>query len=158
LIPAAKRAINIMKSRESQAVQEGGSMKGPRVKWLCSVIFIISIMLASGAKAQVSNRGQEPGHGQVTDQQQAPGKEKSGPKEFRKVFCAERSEAQKFYTVDDVNCSEVCDNVYREHPCELQARLNEGWRVTSVSTVSTEVQKDPCECRVTGIESVLERK
>jgi hypothetical protein len=140
-------------------------MKGQTVKWLYSVIFITSIMLASGAKAQVSGQGQGPGEGQVTDQQQTPNQqqapvkeERSKPKEFLKVFCAERSVAQVNMLVGTINCNELCDSVYQEYPCELQQRLSEGWKVTSVSVGSVVANRDPCECRVTGTESVLERQ
>jgi hypothetical protein len=145
-------------------------MKGPTVKWLCSVIFITIIMLASGVRAQAQYQGQGPDQeqgpeqGQATDQllapkqQQAPVKEeKSKPKEFRKTFCAEGSAAQRFDMVGATNCNEVCNNVYQDYPCDLQQRLDEGWKITSVSTGSIEVQRDPCECKITGTESILER-
>jgi len=35
--------------------------------------------------------------------------------------------------------------------------LNEGWKVSSVSATSIVANVDPCECKVTGTESVLER-
>jgi hypothetical protein len=152
-------------------------MKGRTVKWLCSVVFVAIIMLASGVTAQAqyqgqgadqgqipdqgqgADRGPAPGQPQVPDRQQTPGKEdKSKPKEFRKVFCAERSVAQRFYSVNDIQCSEVCDNVYRDYPCEQQQLLDSGWKITSVAVSSIEVLRDPCECRLTGTESVLERE
>ena len=102
-------------------------------------------------------RAQSP-EGSVNEQGQAPPKEeKSKSREFGRVFCAERSVAQRNMMVNAVDCNNVCDNVYQEYPCELQQRLSDGWKVTSVSVASIEVQRDPCECRVTGTESVLER-
>jgi hypothetical protein len=146
-------------------------MKGRSVKGLCFLIFITGAMLASGATAQAQYQGQgadqgqvpdqgpAPGQPQVPEQQQAPGKEdKSKPKEFRKVFCAERSVAQRFYSVNDIMCNDVCDNVYRDYPCEQQQLLDSGWKITSVAVSSIEVLRDPCECRLTGTESVLERE
>jgi hypothetical protein len=125
-------------------------MKDRIVKGICFLIFITSVMLGSGTTAQAQ--------GQAPDQQQAPGKEeRSKPKEFRKVFCAERSVAQRNMMVGAVDCNDLCDNIYRDYPCELQQRLDEKWKITSVVVTSIEVQKDPCECRVTGTESVLER-
>ena len=101
---------------------------------------------------------QAPDERPVTEQGQAPPKEeKSRPKEFGRVFCAQRSTAQRFFRVDQVDCNDVCDNVYQEYPCELQQRLNEGWKVTSVALTEMVVERDPCECRLTGTESVLER-
>ena len=145
-------------------------MKGPTVKWLCFVIFMTISVLASGVRAQAQYQGQGPDReqgpeqGQATDQllapkqQQAPVKEeRSKPKEFRKTFCAEGSAAQRFDMVGAINCNEVCNNVYQEYPCDLQQRLDEGWKITSVAVGSIEVQRDPCECRITGTESVLER-
>jgi hypothetical protein len=109
-------------------------------------------MLASGTRAQA------PDEGSVTEQGQAPPKEeKSKPKEFRRVFCAERSAAQVNMLVGTINCNELCENVYQEYPCELQRLLSDGWKVTSVSTGSIVANIDPCECRVTGTESVLEK-
>jgi hypothetical protein len=127
-------------------------MKDRIVKYICSAVFLAIILLTSGARAQT------PDQGPVPNQQQAPGKEeKSKPKEFQKVFCAERSAAQRFDAVGPINCNEVCDNLFQEYPCDLQRLLDDGWKVTSVSIGSTEVQRDPCECRLTGTESVLER-
>ena len=126
-------------------------MKGRITKSFC-VLFVAIVMLASGATAQA------PEEGQIPDQGQAPRKEdKSKPKEFQKVFCAERSVAQRFMRVDQTDCNDVCDDVYREYACVLQQRLNEGWKVTSVSIGSIVVERDPCECRISGTESVLER-
>jgi hypothetical protein len=51
----------------------------------------------------------------------------------------------------------VCNNAYQEYPCDLQQRLDEGWRITSVAVGSIEILRDPCECKITGTESVLER-
>jgi hypothetical protein len=120
--------------------------------WVCFVVFLAIAMLASGARAQA------PYQAPVKDQGQAPPKEEqSKPKEFGKVFCAERSAAIRYMMVNAVNCSDVCDNVYQEYPCELQQRLRDGWKVTSVSVATIEVQRDPCDCGVTGTESVLER-
>jgi hypothetical protein len=152
-------------------------MKGRTVKGLCFLIFITGVMLASGAtvqaqdQGQVPDQGQGPDQGQATDQllapkqQQAPGQqqapvkeERSKPKEFRKTFCAEGSAAQRFDMVGAINCNEVCNNVYQEYPCDLQQRLSEGWKITSVVVSSIEVLRDPCECRVAGTESVLERE
>jgi hypothetical protein len=152
-------------------------MKGRTVKGLCFLIFITGATLASGATAQAQYQGQGADQGQVPDQgqlpeqgvapgqpqapdrQQTPGKEeKSKPKEFRKVFCAERSVAQRFYSVNEINCNEMCDNVYRDYPCEQQQLLDSGWKITSVAVSSIEVLRDPCECRLTGTESVLERE
>jgi len=122
------------------------------VRCLCFVIFIAIALLGSGAKAQAPDEGPVKGQGQTP-----PREEKSKPKEFGVVFCAERSVAQKNMMVMAVNCNDVCDNVYQEYPCELQQRLREGWKVTSVSVATIVVQRDPCECRVTGAESVLEK-
>jgi hypothetical protein len=162
--------------KKGQTLHGGGSMKGRTVKWLCSVIFVTVIMLASGVMARAQDQGQAPGQeqapdqGQVTDQllapnqQQAPDqqqapvkKERSKPKEFRKTFCAEGSAAQRFDMVGAINCNEVCNNAYQEYPCDLQQRLDEGWKITSVAVGSIEILKDPCECKITGTESVLER-
>jgi hypothetical protein len=122
------------------------------VKCFCACIILTTILLDSGARAQSPDEGGAVGQGQ------APGKaEKSGPKEFQKIFCAERSVAQRFMRVDQTDCNDVCDDVYQEYPCDLRQRLSEGWKITSVSTGSIVVERDPCECRVTGTESVLER-
>jgi hypothetical protein len=127
-------------------------MKDRIVKCICSAVFLAIILLMSGAMAQA------PDQGQVPNQQQAPVKEeKSKPKEFRKTFCAEGSAPQRFDMVGAINCNEVCNNVYQEYPCDLQQWLSEGWKVTSVAISSIEVQRDPCECKITGTESVLER-
>jgi hypothetical protein len=151
LILAANCAISIRRERKDAVVRRGGGMKGRIMKSFCVMIVAI-IMLAPGARAQ------SPDEGQIPDQRQAPGKEeKSKPKEFQKIFCAERSVAQRFMRVDQTDCNDVCDDVYRDYPCTLQQRLNEGWKVTSVSTGEIVVVRDPCECRVSGTESVLER-
>ena len=127
-------------------------MKSRTVGCLCFVGFLSVVMLASGVRAQA------PDGGTVTEQGQAPPKEeKSKPKEFRKVFCAERSAAQVNMLVGTIDCNELCDNVYQEYPCELQRLLSDGWKITSVSTDSVVANRDPCECRVSGTESVLER-
>ena len=116
------------------------------------IIFFAVIMLASAVSAQT------PGEGSENEQGQAPAaQEKSKPKEFGKVFCAESSTAQVNLMVMATNCGDVCANVYQEYPCELQQRLNEGWKITSASAVTISVNRDPCQCGVTGIESVLER-
>ena len=140
-------------------------MKGRTVKWFCSVILVTIIVLASGVMAQAPEQGQAPEQEQVTDQllapneQQAPvKKESSKPKEFRKSFCAEGSAAQRFDMVGAINCNEVCNNAYQEYPCDLQQRLKEGWKITSVAVGSIEIVRDPCECKITGTESVLERQ
>jgi hypothetical protein len=122
------------------------------LSYTCFVIFITVVMLTSGLRAQAP--AEEPAKGQ----EQAPPKdEKAKSKEFGKVFCAERSIAVKNMMVNNVNCNDVCDNVSQDYPCELQRRLNDGWKVTSVSVASMEVQRDPCECSLTGTESTLER-
>ena len=122
------------------------------LKCTCLIIFLAVVLLASGLKAQT------PAEGPGNEQGQAPPKEeRSKPKEFGKVFCAESSAAQVNLMVFAVNCGEVCENAYQEYPCELQQRLKDGWKITSVSSVTITVHKDPCECGVTGIESVLER-
>jgi cytochrome oxidase Cu insertion factor (SCO1/SenC/PrrC family) len=122
------------------------------LKSTCFVIFIAIIMLASGVSAQA------PGESSGDQQGQAPAsQERSKPKEFGKVFCPESSTAQVNLMVMATNCADMCANVYQEYPCELQQRLNDGWKVTSVATVTISVNRDPCQCGVTGIESVLER-
>ncbi len=127
-------------------------MKVATMKWLCLIVLISAIALLSGTCVQAQSGGQEAGR------EQAAGKEgTSKTKDIQKVFCAERSAAEKYLMVDAVNCNDVCDDVYRDYPCELQKRLSEGWKVTSVSVATIEVQRDPCECRVTGTETVLER-
>ena len=126
-------------------------MKGRIMKSFC-VMIVAVIMLATGARAQAPDGGQAP------DQGQTPGKEeKSRPKESQKIFCAERSVAQRFLRVDQIDCNDMCNDVYRDYPCVLQQRLSEGWKVTSVSIGEIFVERDPCECRVSGTESVLER-
>jgi len=148
-------------------------MKGRIVKYLCSVIFLVSIMLVSGARAQappdqghVQDQGQQipeqgpiPGQAQVPAQEQAPVKEeKPKQKEFQKVFCAESSVPQRYGIINGViRCADVCDRVYQEYPCDLQRWLDEGWKVTSVSVSEIVAERDPCECRITGTESVLEK-
>ena len=125
------------------------------MKSLCALCLAITITtLASGLKAE----GADKGSASKAEQRQPPGREqKSQPREFQRVFCAERSVAQRFMRVDATDCNEVCDDVYREYPCDLQQRFEEGWKIMSVSTGSIVVNRDPCECRVSGTESVLER-
>ena len=138
-------------------------MKSLIAKCLCAVCFLAIVLLASGVRAQ--GPYEEPGEQQgqalpkeEKSQEQAPPKdEKSKAKEFGKVFCAQSSSAQKYMMVNNVNCTDICDNVYREYPCDLQQRLSDGWRVTSVSVTTITVQRDPCECGLTGTESSLER-
>lgn len=127
-------------------------MKSRTVGCLCFVGFLSVVMLISGVRAQA------PDEGAVTEQGQAPPKEeKSKPKEFRRVFCAERSAAIRNLMVNATDCRSVCEYVYQEYPCELQQRLSEGWKVASVSVASIDVERDLCDCRVTGTESVLEK-
>ena len=129
---------------------------------ICCVILLALALFVSGARAQgpyeegrVEEQGQaSPKEGQS---QAPPTVEKSKSKEFGKVFCAQSSSAQKYMFVNAVNCTDICDNLYREYPCDLQQRLSEGWKVTSVSVTTITVERDPCECGVTGTESVLER-
>jgi hypothetical protein len=141
-------------------------MKSLIAKCLCVVCFLAIVLFASGVRAQgpyEEGPGQEQGQapprqGPVQQQEQAPPKEeKSTAKEFGKVFCAESSSAQKYMIVNNVNCTDICDNLYREYPCDLQQRLSDGWKVTSVSVSTITVERDPCECGLTGTESVLER-
>ena len=127
-------------------------MSGPITRCLFAFVFVAAFMLDSGVRAQAPDEGRTRGQGE------APGKgEKSRQKEFQKIFCPERSVAQRFMRVDQTDCNDLCENVYREYACELQQRLNEGWKITSVSTSSIVVEREPCECRVSGTESVLER-
>ncbi len=116
--------------------------------WLA--ILVTFFMIAAGVSA--------PAPASADEGQAPPSAQKAKPKEFIKVFCAERSTAQRNMMVMAVNCVDMCDNVYQEYPCELQQRLSEGWKVTSVAVGTVEVTRDPCECRVTGTESVLERE
>ena len=119
-------------------------------------IFVGLVLLAS-ARAQAPYEGTGE---QAQQPVQQPTEEKPLPskgKEFTKVFCAERSVAQRYMMVNAIDCNDMCDNVYQEYPCELQQRLSEGWKITSVSVATRTLQRDPCECGLTGTESVLER-
>ena len=122
------------------------------VRCFCFVIFLIIAMVASGVRAQAPNEGSAKEQGQAS-----PKEGKSKPREFGRVFCAESSAAQRNMMVNNVDCTNVCDNVYQNYPCDLQQRLSEGWKITSVSVSSIVANIDPCECRVSGTESVLER-
>ncbi len=130
----------------------GGSMKSRTVGCLCFVGFLSVVMLISGVRAQAPDEGPAPEQGQAP-----PKEEKSKPKEFQRVFCAERSAAQTNLMVNAIDCRNVCETAYQDYPCDLQRLLSEGWKITSVSASSIVANIDPCECRVTGTESVLER-
>ncbi len=116
----------------------------------CLAVLMILFMLAWSVRVQGADEG--------SAGQAAPQEEKSRPKEFKKVFCPNSSAAQRNMMVNATNCNDVCDNAHQDYPCELQARLAEGWQVTSVSVMTITVQRDPCECGLTGTESVLERQ
>ena len=89
---------------------------------------------------------------------QAPDKsEKSKPKEQQNVFCAERSTPERFLMVDQVNCETVCNETYKEYACDLKKLLAEGWKVTGVSSGGMTVKKPPCECKITGTETTMEK-
>lgn len=134
-------------------------MKSLIAKCLCVVCFLAIVLLASGVRAQgpYEKPGEQQGQAPPKQEQAPPKEEKSKAKEFGKVFCAQSSSAQKYMMVNNVNCTDICDNVYREYPCDLQQRLSDGWKVTSVSVSTITVDRDPCECGLTGTESVLER-
>jgi len=138
-------------------------MKSLIAKCLCVVCFLAIVLLASGVRAQGpyeesgGQQEQAPPKEEKSQEQAPPKEEKSKAKEFGKVFCAQSSSAQKYMFVNNINCTDICDNVYREYPCDLQQRLSDGWRVTSVSVTTITVERDPCECGLTGTESVLER-
>jgi hypothetical protein len=128
-------------------------MAAQHMRSLCGLcVTVIVFILVSGAQAQA------PDERSAADQREAPsGREQNAPKAFHKVFCAERSAAQRFMRVNGTDCSSVCDDAYMDYPCDLQQRLKEGWKITSVSTSSIVINRDPCECSVSGTESVLER-
>ncbi len=126
-------------------------MKSRRWVCCCFAVSVIAVMLATGVTAQA------PVKGAAGQKQTSPGEEKSKAKEYAKVYCAESSAAIRKLMVMALDCNAVCDNVYREYPCDLQQRLNEGWKITSVAVSTVEVVRDPCECKVTGTESILER-
>ena len=89
---------------------------------------------------------------------QAPDKsEKSKPKEQQNVFCADRSTPERFLMVDQVNCETVCNEAYREYRCDLNKLLAEGWKVTGVSSGEMTVSRPPCECKITGTETTMEK-
>lgn len=84
--------------------------------------------------------------------------EKPKPKQQQKIFCADRSMPERFLMVDQVNCQTVCDEAYQQYKCDLKKLLAEGWKITDVSTASMTVSKPPCECKVTGTESTMEKE
>ena len=83
--------------------------------------------------------------------------EKPKPKQQQKVFCADRSTPERFLMVDQVNCQTVCDEAYQQYKCDLKKLIAEGWKITDVSTGSMTVSKPPCECKVTGTETTMEK-
>jgi len=89
---------------------------------------------------------------------QAPDKSgKSKPKQQQKVFCAERSAPERFLMVDSTNCETVCNDVYKEYSCDLKKFTDEGWKVTAVSLGEITVSRPPCECKLTGPETTMEK-
>jgi len=83
--------------------------------------------------------------------------EKPKSKQQQKVFCAERSTPERFLMVDQTNCETVCNGIYKEYTCDLKKLADEGWKVTSVSLGGITVNRPPCECRVSGPETTMEK-
>ena len=124
-------------------------MNGRIARSLCCIIFLAISIFASDAKAQA------PDGRAVTGQ--APGKEGKSASKQIEVFCADSSVAQRIMRVGTTDCEDMCAKVYEEYPCDLQQRRNEGWNVISAAARSIVVEREPCECKITGMTSVLER-
>ncbi len=122
-----------------------------RMAVIVAALFLICGVVSFGALAQA------PYGGTGEQGKETPREQPSKAKELAKVFCPERSIAQRYMMVDATNCIDVCEHAYEEYPCELQQRLKDGWKVSSVSVKTLTVQKDPCECGLIGPESQLER-
>ena len=93
----------------------------------------------------------------VTNAQAPDESEKPKPKQQQKVFCAERSTPERFLMVGQTNCETVCNEAYQEYKCDLKKLIDEGWKVTSVSSGAITVNRDPCECKVSGPETTMEK-
>ncbi len=107
---------------------------------LIAFVVAICVLCAAGAQAQ-----------------DTPSK-KSRPKQQQKVFCAESSKPERFLMVNNVNCDNVCNDVYQEFKCDLKELVAEGWKVTDVSMGGVTVTRPPCECRINGTESIMEKE
>ncbi len=132
-------------------------MNARRMATIC-IIFLAVILLVFGARAQAPDQEQEPGAAQAPEKQAPEQKAKPKPKQIDKIFCAESSVAQRFLMVQAINCQDVCADTYKDYECNLQQRVSEGWRVTSVTIGTIIVERNPCECRVTGTESIIEKE
>ena len=124
-------------------------MNGRIARALCCILFLAIGIVASDAQAQAP-------YGRTVTAQ-ASGKDEKSTSRQLEIFCADSSVAQRVMRVGQTDCEEVCGDVYHEYPCELQQRRSEGWKVTSAAARSIIVAKEPCECKVNGTESVLER-
>jgi hypothetical protein len=105
------------------------------------VAFVVVLCMACAVDAQAQDK-----------------KEQSKPKQQQNIFCAERSTPERFLMVDQVNCETVCNETYKEYACDLKKLLAEGWKVTGVSSGAKTVKKPPCECKVTGTETTMEKE